>query len=234
MRGRLRSRQLDLVFRTWGGRRLRAGRQPTGAQAGVSHLRRSPLSPGTPLHVTLRVREGLPSLRRRGLFLRVHRALVRGRERFGFRLCEYSVQGNHIHIIAEATDRRALARGLQGLCIRIARTINRELARRGSVFADRYHARALKTPLEVRHALRYVLHNNSHHAPAGFRSRGRLDPCSSAASFRGWLRRSGRPSTPLVADEAVVDPRTWLLRVGWRKRGLLAVRDTTAVSDPRH
>ena len=183
------------------------------------------------MHVTLRVREGLPSLRRRGLFLRVHGALIRGRERFGLRLCEYSVQGNHIHFIAEATDRRGLSRGLQALAIRLARTINRTLARRGAVFADRYHARALKTPLEVRNALRYVLHNAVHHAGQragarpGSRAQAWLDPCSSAPSFGGWLGRLGGAATPLVADEAVVPPLTWLLRAGWRRKGLLRVRD---------
>jgi REP element-mobilizing transposase RayT len=190
----------------------------------VSHLRRPDLRADTPVHVTLRLRAGVPSLRRRGSFVRVHRALIRGRERFGFRLCEYSVQSNHIHLIAEAADRRALSRGLQGLAIRIARTINRELGLRGRVFADRYHARALKTPLEVKNALRYVLQNAVHHGGAN-RMRTRLDPCSSAASFRGWLGRCGGAAAPLVSDDAVTLPRTWLLRVGWRKRGLLRARD---------
>jgi putative transposase len=224
---RVRSRQLALTFRTWGGSRPGAGRKPNGRQAGVSHIRRASLRGDLPVHVTLRVREGLPSLRQRRLFGRVHRALVQGRERFGFRVCEYSVQGNHIHLVAEASDRRALARGIQGLSIRIARSINRGLGRRGSVFADRYHARALPTPREVRLALRYVLHNAVHHRRGRERPAARawLDPCSSAASFRGWLGKSGAAATPLLADDATVQPRTWLLRVGWRKAGLLRARD---------
>ena len=232
-----RPRQGELPFRSWGGARPGAGRKPNGPKAGVSHLRRAALPAHTPAHVTLRLRAGLPSLRRRSLFRRVHRALIEGRERFGFRVCEYSVQGNHIHLIAEAPDRRALWRGLQGLCVRIARTVNRELARRGGVFADRYHARPLKTPLEVRNALRYVLQNNAHHRgvqraprpsavsgpPVNAEGAVHLDSCSSAASFCGWRGQSGGPSTPLVADEAVVKPRTWLLRIGWRRWGLLRV-----------
>jgi len=230
-RARARGRQLDLLFRTWGGRRPGAGRKPNGSTAGVSHLRRPALGAQTPVHVTLRVRAKLPSLRRRGLFLRVHRALIRGRERVGFRVCEYSVQSNHIHLVAEAADRRALSRGLQGLAIRLARTVNRDLGLHGRVFADRYHARALKTPLEVKNALRYVLQNAAHHGRAGHRARaGRtsawLDPCSSASAFLGWLGRSGGAATALVSDDAVTPPRTWLLRVGWRRHGLLRARDT--------
>jgi hypothetical protein len=127
-------------------------------------------------------------------------------------------------VVSSGPDRRALSRGLQGLAIRIARAINRELVLRGRVFADHYHARALKTPLEVKNALRYVLQSAVHHGGAN-RMRTRLDPCSSAASFRGWLGRCGGTATPLVSDDAVTLPRTWLLRVGWRKRGLLRARD---------
>jgi hypothetical protein len=105
----------------------------------------------------LRVRDGLPSLRQRALFGIVHGALVEGRERFGFRLCEYAVEEDRIHLIAEANNRRALARGVQGLSIRVARSINRALGRRGRVFADRYDARPLTTPREVRLALRSIL-----------------------------------------------------------------------------
>jgi putative transposase len=64
-----------------------------------------------------------------------------------------------LHLIAEANDRRALARGVQGLSIRIARAFHRHSGRSGRLFADCYHARALKTPREARRALRHVLLN---------------------------------------------------------------------------
>ena len=38
-----------------------------------------------------------------------------GAARFGFRLVHYAVMGNHVHLIVEAPDRRALWRGMQGL-----------------------------------------------------------------------------------------------------------------------
>ena len=52
--------------------------------------------------------------------------------------------------LVEAEDKNALARGLQGLEIRVAKAVNRASRRKGHVFADRYHARILKTPAEVR------------------------------------------------------------------------------------
>jgi REP element-mobilizing transposase RayT len=182
----------------------------------------------------------LPSLRAHTLFGRVRRALAQGRERFGFRLVQFSVQRDHLHLIVEASDRRALARGVQGLSIRVARAANGELGRKGRVFADRYHARALTTPRAVRFALRYVLLNiRKHEARQGAQAvpPGFVDPCSSAAWFEGWVRppelafgtaqsrsafaqsradfvRGGlTPSAPVVAA------RTWLLRVGYRRAG---------------
>ena len=149
-----RGGQLELGFRARGGARKGAGRRPKGNVAGVSHLRRPVLSPRHPLHVTLRVVAGLPSLRRWGLFTEVRSALARAQERFGFRLVHFSVQSNHLHLIAEAADRCALSRGLQGLTVRVARAVNRRLQRTGRLFADRYHARALKTPRAAHFALR--------------------------------------------------------------------------------
>jgi len=226
-------RQRAFQFRTWGGARAGAGRKPKGARSGVSHLRRPAHSRHLPLHVTLRVRQGLPALREHEVFLEVRRALAAGRERFGFRLVHFSVQRDHLHLLAEAADRLALSRGVQGLAIRLARAINRRLQRHGKVFADRYHARALKTPRAVRWALRYVLLNVRKHerdaVPFGF-----VDACSSAAWFDGFARPrelvfgarecraafraqavippGAAPRAPL--DSPVVAARTWLLTVG--------------------
>ena len=156
-------RQLGFAFRTWGGVRTNAGRPPKGKAAGVSHLRRPSQSLAHPLHITLRVGRGIPSLREPALFAVVRRALDRGKRQFGFSLAQFSVQRDHLHLIAEASDRRALSRGMQGLSIRVARAVNAQLGRSGKLFVDRYHARALTTPRTVRLALRYVLLNVRKH-----------------------------------------------------------------------
>ncbi len=231
------SRQLPFSFRTWGGARKGAGRPPKGKAAGVSHLRRSALSARHPLHVTLRVRSGVASLRSHGLFPAVRKALAAGRERFGFRLVHFSVQSTHLHLIAEARDRLALQRGIQGLSIRVARAVNGQLERKGRLFADRYHARALKTPREVRLALRYVFGNARKHERArralvlGF-----VDACSSAPWFGGFSRpmalafgaeraRATWARTSGSAEPPVAPPLTWLLRIGHQRAGPLDVDD---------
>lgn len=146
-----------------------------------------------------------------------------------------------MHLIVEANDRRALSRGLQGLSIRVARAANGELKRKGRLFADRYHARALTTPRAVRFALRYVLLNARKHetrspgaVPLGF-----VDPCSSAAWFNGFARphwltfgaarcRADFAREGLAEDAPVVAPRTWLLRVGYRRAAPFDVDEAPA------
>jgi REP element-mobilizing transposase RayT len=165
--------------------------------------------------ITMKLRAGLANLRSRARCRSVLVALQKARDRFGTRLVELSVQHDHIHIIAEARDANALSRAMKGLAVRIARQLNRSLERRGTVFADRYHHRALTTPRQVRTALAYVLCNARKHRTAPHRP-GWLDPLSTAASFDGWTRGVAN------SDERVTPaPRTWLLRVGWRRGGLI-------------
>jgi putative transposase len=222
-RRRHRVRQGKLEFRSWGGRRRGAGRKRTGPRACVSHRAREALSARHPVHVTVRLRTGLPSLRRDAARAAIERSFRAARERFGFRLAEYSLQTNHVHLIAEASDQKALSRGMQGLLVRVARALNRLWRRNGSVFSDRYHARQLRTPREVRTALVYVLHNARHH---GLRVFG-IDPFSSGRWFDGWRRKLA------VAPRALgATARTWLLGIGWRRHGLLGIDETPRAASP--
>lgn len=90
-------------------------------------------------------------------------AFREGSERAGFRLVHHAVQSNHAHLLVEARNRSSLSRGIGGLATRIARRLNRLWGRTGGIFADRYHDRILRTPREVRNALRYVLNNARKH-----------------------------------------------------------------------
>jgi hypothetical protein len=132
----------------------------------------------------------------------------------GFRLVHFAIQSNHVHLIAEASDRRALTRGLRGLGVRLARRLNAHWRRRGRVLADRYHERALRSPREVRAALVYVLANARHHGSVytGY------DGYTSGAWFDGWR---GIPSVTHLARAPVRRAVSWLLRVGWRRYGLV-------------
>jgi len=183
-----------------GGRRAGAGRKPKGARAGVPHRTRVALKERHPLHVTLRLRDGLPSLRKERELHVLHGCFASASTE-AFRVCEFSAQSNHVHLIVEAQGTSALSTGVQGLAVRIAKRLNKLWERRGT-------ARVLATPREVRHALVYVLQNAKHHGVHA----GHVDPCSSGPWFTGWLDQR-----PLEGPGPLARARTWLLRVGWRR-----------------
>src|SRR5258706_3874580 len=201
---------LDLsVPNRWGGRRPGAGRKP-GPKPRVPHATRARFR-RLPAHVTLRLRPDLPSLRTVAIVREIERSFAAGCARPGFRLAHYSLQGNHAHLIVEATDRDALGRGMKAIGARVARAVNRIAQRRGRVFAERYHLRLLPTPKEVRGALRYVLLNARRHAAkAGAALSKRkvvLDPASSARWFDGWKRwgpSAGHRDAPTTVRKAPV------------------------------
>jgi putative transposase len=212
--------------RTWGGKRAGAGRprKPERARAFVAHVARPVHKARHPVHVTLRARRGLPSFRHQSVQQMLHGVLARQlvrRYRDDFQVVEFSIQSNHLHVLVEATDKRTLRSGVSGLVIAFAKKLNALLGRlTGKVWGDRYHARDLTTPAEVRSALVYVLQNFKKH---GTTTHGGpiVDHRSSAPRFDGWQipvvslpARSRVPWKPRA-------PRTWLLEEGWRRRGLL-------------
>ena len=226
-RANAQSRQLGLTFRSWGGKRPGAGR-PRKPDSGASHRRRPRLASRHPVHASLSVRQDLPSLRSPKLYRLVEACLGAAKERFGFRLVHFAVHKHHLHLIVEAKDQEALARGLKGLCVRIARRLNAALSRKGRVFADRYFARALRTPREVWAAVRYVMLNSRRHGAQRHQSWDRdwMDPCSSGPWFDGW--RDLQPQPPPGKPPPVAPPHTWMLRQGWRRHGLLSQGEVPA------
>jgi len=201
-----------------GGKRRRAGRKPTGDRALVPHSGRPALTLRDPVLVTTRLMPGLPNLRRERTLMTLRAALAAGSDRFGFRLVEFSIQSNHLHFIVEADDARAISRGMQGLLVRVAKALNREWDRRGKVLADRYHARVLRTPREVRNALVYVLQNARKH---GARILG-IDAFSSGVWFEGWSDRVARAARPIASAGS------WLLKTGWLRGGRLSTHEEPA------
>jgi REP element-mobilizing transposase RayT len=220
---------LPLYRGTWGGKRPESGRRKIiGGR--VPHLPRTEFAPRFPCLVTLKARPGIASLRTVAVVRGVESAFRRMRGREGFRLVHYSIQGNHLHALVEASDRDVLGRGMKALGIRFAKAVNRALRRKGPVVLDRYHARMLKAPAQVRNAIRYVLLNARRHAAQARGSRTlpgpvRLDPASSSPWFGGWRWRPRDEIAPPALAPPTSAPRTWLLSVGWKMRGLIDPSD---------
>jgi len=208
---RKRWTQLELPApATWGGRRARAGRKRKPGRPMMGHDRRPRHDARCPVQVTLRAVARAPSLRSNAVFPVVRRALARS-SRGGLRVVHYSVQQDHVHLIVEADGRILLQRGVQGLAIRVALAVNRVLRRKGRLWGDRYHARELGTPREVRASLVYVLLNFRKH----LRAAPGVDPRSSGRWFQGWSRSPASDTNP----SPVAAPRTWLASTGWRRAG---------------
>jgi putative transposase len=144
------------------------------------------------------MRPGVGHLRTQSRFALIRRALREASDRFGMQVVHFSVQGNHLHLIVEADGREALSKSMKGLAVRIAVRLNRLAGRRGTVFADRYHAHLLATPREVANTIRYVLENYKKHTRECLPPRWQ-DPFASSIA------------APLH------EPKVWLLRVGWTR-----------------
>jgi REP element-mobilizing transposase RayT len=221
--------QTELAWRTWGGRREGAGRPRTGC-AGEPHLPRPLVKRAHPLHVTMRVTPEVGSMRRQQAYAVIRHALGCVAAREGVRIVHISIQANHLHLVVEADDRRALARGMAAFTVAAARRFNQVLGRRGQVFLDRYHVETITSPRHARHTLAYVLNNFRHHEEDRWAQRDdfTVDPYASSVGFDGWRDPARVPAAhPLGYPPLPVSrPTAWLLTTGWRRHGLLDVFET--------
>src|SRR5215470_1677694 len=220
-----------------GGKRKGAGRKPKAARAGSSHAKRPTIKSSQALHVVLRVDPAVGNLRRRKLYKAMRDATITAALRERFRIVHLSIQRNHVHLLAEAENKQALARGMQGFQISAARHINTALGadkyrrRRGRVFTDRYHVEVITSPTRARRALSYVLNNWRKHREdqQGLASTWLVDPFSSGISFPDWQELDDKawmwPIRETYDPLVVRRPQSWLLREGWKLCGVISARD---------
>jgi REP element-mobilizing transposase RayT len=222
-----------------GGKRVGAGRKlAPGKRPSVPHRVR-PLHEGAhPVHVTLRARRGLPSLRSQAVHEMLRQVLVRQQDRRynrSFHVVEFTIQEDHLHLIVEAVGKHgahdALRAGVSGLKISFAKLLNGMLGRKGKVWGDRWHGRELGSPREVRNALVYVFRNLAKHGTRMFGDDS-IDRLSSATRFKRWTR----PLVWLFEDGKGpwpdASPRTWLLGTGWHRfHGSIDPRETRRMGE---
>jgi REP element-mobilizing transposase RayT len=199
-------------------------------RAGSPHKRRAEIDSRHPIHVVLRVAEDVSWLRTPKAYRAVRAALAAVIDKaLTFRIVHFSAQGNHLHLLCEASDRMALARGLQGFQISAAKHLNRECSkRRGRVFPDRYFAESIDTVRQVSHTLNYILNNWRKHRQNGGYSLfdGRIDPYSSGVWFAGWKERTQAVAMPEGYEPPrVSDAQTWFLTQGYKLGPPISVYD---------
>src|ERR1700753_3952125 len=219
-----------------GGRRRRAGRKPARGRAGSRHRARPTVRSYHALHVVMRVVDAVGNLRKRAMYQALREATITAALRPPFRIVHLSIQRTHVHMLVEAENAQALARGMQGFQIAAARNINTRLAtkgrrRRGQVFADRYHLEVITTPRRARHVLAYVLNNWRKHNEdrAGVASTWLVDPFSTGILFADWKELADRdvmwPIRETYDPLVVFRPQSWLLREAWKQHGPISARD---------
>ncbi len=144
-----------------------------------------------PVHITVRLRDGLPNMRTPRAYRKLERAFRKGNKKKGFRLVAYAVLSNHMHFFVDARSKQCLSKAMQALQVRLARTLNNHWHRKGTVWFDRYHSRPVEQrPSAIRRALRYVLQNARKHGVS--LPTGMPDPYSSAPWFNWWQKSEMR------------------------------------------
>ncbi|HSN29313.1 MAG TPA: transposase [Kofleriaceae bacterium] len=200
------------------------------------------------LHVTLRVERSIGSLRKRACYAAIRHAAITVFPHADCRIVHLSIQRTHLHLLVEAETSAALSAGMQAFQISAAKQLNAAVShagswwqrrrmeappprRKGRVFADRYHARLITSPMQARRELAYVLNNWRKHGEdrSGLARTWQIDPFATGWSFDGWRERGDAPFAWKVRDTydpiPVYLPRTWLLREGWRRRGLISTHE---------
>jgi putative transposase len=177
------------------------------------------------------------SLRRRKMYMALREATIVAAVRERIRIVHISLQRTHVHLLVEAENKEALARGMQGFQVSAAKNVNRMLGdgryrrRRGAVFVDRYHLEVITSPTRARRAIGYILGNWRKHGEdrQGLASTWLIDPFSSAISFPDWVELEGKdlmwPIRETYDPLVVRRPASWILREGWKLTGSISGRD---------
>jgi REP element-mobilizing transposase RayT len=204
----------------------------TGARERRVAFRRSRV-----VHLTLRLREGLPNLRTRKGAQIVKRAILGAQSR-GLRVIHFSILSNHIHLICEALSLSVLMNSMKSLTsrmgIHLRRLIKEQkhhsnrlevLDKEGlGLFRGRYNLQAIQNPAQMKQTLAYVLLNPAKH----FKKAPYLDAFTSAAIFEDWQKLIGRElnlNSSLATlkknlKEFLAPPQLWLTQAGWAKARL--------------
>jgi REP element-mobilizing transposase RayT len=192
------------------GVRKGAGRKKS-VRRGGAHRKRPELSAQHPVDVSLRMNGGT-ALRQGKAYRAVRVALRALLDATDYRIVHISIQNNHLHLIAEAANKRALQRCMQRFSIRAARALQEAFGWSGKIFPWRYHATQITTPRQARNTLAYVLNNwRRHHRPARrvrLAPRNRRHPTPHVprgmrSEMLGW-----RTACCIPSEEETVHPHT--------------------------
>lgn len=178
-------------------------------------MKRAEVKAQYPLHITMRIKPGLVSLRGPKMARAFKTALSKAKKN-GLCTVHYALENNHLHLFAESKGNDHLRTGTASFGASFGKAVRRASGGLGSVFAGRYHLRVLKSPRQTKNALAYVLMNHSKHEG----SKPYPDERSSAAYFGEWNSLLGGRYRNVKAESRPAHlgaPESWLARVGWSR-----------------
>ena len=152
--------------------RKNAGR-PAIRDKGIRHTKREEITRPMPTHLTIKLITA--HIQNKFILKALRHAILRARIQ-GLRIVHYSLEHNHVHIYAEATDNLTLAKGMKALGVSLVKKMNNYLKHKGSCYKTRYHLRILRSATEVKNVLCYILKNGIKHK----RTKFIIDPYNSA------------------------------------------------------
>lgn len=164
--------ELNLYKGKNGGLRPGSGRRRIHSK-GVAHRIREKVTHNTPIHINFKYKL---NIRSRNFKTILERSIENASDK-GLTITHYTIQSNHVHLIAEAQNNRSLSCGMKSLTTTIVKLFNK-----GSIQIERYHLHVLKTPTETQNALKYVLYNDLKHT-------GRMDKMFTriVTTGKSWL-----------------------------------------------
>lgn len=101
------------------------------------------LVPGAEYHVIARVNRSEFILETPAVKEMMMTVLSQAKERYGFRLANYCVMSNHLHLIIAPADGSSLSRIMQWVLSVFAIRYNRRYGLRGHVWYDRFHSNVI-------------------------------------------------------------------------------------------
>lgn len=149
---------INLFLGQHGGRRPKCGRKRLKSK-GVSHRSREQVTGRDLLHINFKYKTYVRS----DAFYEVFKRGIKNSARFDFKILSFSIESNHIHLIAEAGNSDNLTLGMKSLTCTLSKGLNLIKNTNGKTQIERFHLHILKNPQEARNAINYVLFNHEKH-----------------------------------------------------------------------
>lgn len=134
---------------------------------GIRHTERELITKLTSLHLTIKIERAKAGLKNKSVLSLLHKAIKKARLA-GLAIIHYTLEYDHVHLLAEVRDNQTLGKGMQSFGITFSKGINKLQAAKGKVFKTRYHLRKLKSSKEIKNVVGYILGNDVKHKSTSF------------------------------------------------------------------